>query len=380
MSLFAEISPSELSADHPVDFTRSIPPLPPAMASHLKAGLEQLARDPDLGLIARVAHPGGSAEDRQAAALWVTPRFRKPVAPDTVIVTNGTQSAILLLLEGLVGQGGLLLAESLSWGVVGHLARLAHVRLKGVPIDENGIIPEAFDALCRAERPKALYCNPTDHNPTTSMMPEARRLVIAEIARQHGVAIIEDDAIGLLHPDAPRPISALAPDVGWYVMGLTKCLAQGLRMAYIVGPSSSELERVIGLNLRLSYWVPSPITAAVVSRWMLDGTAARIAADIYEENKAREKLALAILKDADLVIKPAAMHVWLRLPQRIDRHAFIAELAGRGVLVRAAEMFSVDEAPPPNAVRLSLSSPLLRADVERGLRTIAGVLERSAEG
>ncbi|CCV03065.1 hypothetical protein MESS2_1000079 [Mesorhizobium metallidurans STM 2683] len=55
------------------------------------------------------------------------------------------------------------------------------------------------------------------------------------------------------------------------------------------------------------------------------------------------------------------MHVWLRLSAAHDRHAFAASLKNRQVLVRPAT-FAVDDTPPPNAVRLSLSSPLERGD------------------
>lgn len=363
------------SAKAIVDFTRSIPPMPAIFPAKVSRALADLAADPLLGLLARTAVAAGSDPDRDAGAIWLKRRFRHEIASDRLFVTNGTQSAVMLLLEGLVGRDGLLLAEQLSWGTVREIARRAHVRLKGLPIDEDGIIPEAFEAACKAERPSALYCNPTDQNPTTAIMPVERRVAIAEIARRYGVPIIEDDAIGSLHTDAPCPIAALAPDLVWYVMGLTKCIAHGMRLAYIVGPSAADLERVLGPARRLSYWAPNPLTTAMVSRWIMDGTADEICAAIRHESHARERLARQILDGSDLVSKPGAMHVWLRLGASRDRHEFADELKRRGVLVRPAELFAVDDTSVPNAVRLSLSSPLDRGDMERGLRIVASVLD-----
>ena len=207
-----------------VDFSRSIPPLPPLLADSLRATLAALSSETALAALVHNAPPGGSAHDRAAGAAWLAPRFGSSLPPEQIIVTNGTQNALFLLFEALVGQGGLLLAESLSYGVIRALADLAHIRIKGVPIDGEGLIPEAFERLCRAERPRALYCNPTDQNPTTAIVPQSRRTEIARIARQYGVPIIEDDPLGRLHLRAPPPIAALAPDITWYVMGLTKCL------------------------------------------------------------------------------------------------------------------------------------------------------------
>ncbi|WP_321897011.1 aminotransferase-like domain-containing protein [Burkholderia cepacia] len=348
--------------------------MPPFFRARLGTSLAALADDQNIDSLARTAVSGGAMVDREAGVKWLKPRFGDALTPDRVTVTNGTQSAMLLLLGTLVGQNGLLLAETLSWGAVRELARRAHVRIKGLPIDDDGIIPEAFETACRDLRPKALYCNPTDQNPTTAIMPEIRRRAIAEIARKYGVAIIEDDALGRLHPVAPLPIAAIAPELTWYVMGLTKCVAHGLRTAYIVSPSAAETERVMVPAQRLSFWAPNPLTATITSRWITDGTADEICAAIRLESALREELASSILAGADLASKPGAMHVWLRLGTRQDRHDLTARLKSQGVLVRPAELFSVDDTPVPNAVRLSLSSPLDRGNVERGLRTIAASL------
>ena len=144
--------------------------------------------------------------------------------------------------------------------------QIAGVRLHGLDIDADGIVPESFEAACRSLRPRALYCNPTVQNPTTAIMPAERRAAIADIARRYDVSIIEDDALGRLHLDAPKPIATLAPERTWYVMTTTKCLSHGLRLAYLVAPSSGAASRVIGPVEHLSYWHPAPLLAAMVTR------------------------------------------------------------------------------------------------------------------
>lgn len=357
------------------DFTRSIPPMPPIFRARLCSSLSDLASDPNLDMHVRTSVSGGRQFDREAGLKWLAPRLGDKVLADRMTITNGTQSAMLLLLEALVGQNGLLLTEALSWGAVREVARRAHVKIRGLPIDDDGIIPDAFETACRDLRPKALYCNPTDQNPTTAVMPEMRRRQIAAIARHYGLAIIEDDALGRHHPDAPAPIASIAPDITWYVMGLTKCIAQGLRLAYIVGPSLADTQQVMGPASRLSFWAPNPLTTAIATRWIIDGTAEEICTAIRHESSKREELASSVLSEADLVSKPGAMHVWLRLSPAKDRHQLTASLKHKGVAVRPAELFAVDDTPVPNAVRLSLSSPLERSQVEHGLQIIATALQ-----
>lgn len=361
-----------------VDFSRSIPPLPDIVAPHLRRTLAELAQRKDIDSVLRVAVTTGSEADRAAGAQWLQPRFRCPIPADRICVTSGTQSALLILLDVLVGQNNLLLSEQLSYGVISLVARHAHVRMKGLPTDDSGIIPAAFEESCRRDAPKALYCNPTDQNPTTATMPEARRIEIGAIARRYGIPIIEDDPLGRLHLDGPRPIAALAPDVTWYVMGLTKCLAHGMRVAYVVGPSAGDLARAVAPWMKLSYWAPQPLAAAIATSWIGDGTAEAISNAILEECIERQKLAARWLAGTGLVTEPTGMHSWLPVPEPLPRQALADDLRRAGVLVRTADLFSVDDTPAPNAVRLSLSSPLHRADVSRGLEIVAARLKGAA--
>jgi DNA-binding transcriptional MocR family regulator len=293
-----------------------------------------------------------------------------------VILTNGAQGALLLLLEHLVGNNGLLLSETLTYTPLDKLAARMHVRIQGVAIDEEGVVAEAFDAACRSARPRALYCNPTIHNPTTATMSMARRVLIAEIARKHGVSIIEDDPLGCLHPEAPPPIAALAPDICWCVISTTKCLAHGLRIAYVVGPSGEGLEKFLEPIRGLSHWFPSALSAALLTQWIESGVADEIAHAIRSELTARQKIAATILHGADILSPSGAMHLWLRLRPDIARAEFVEDLAQHGVRVRPADLFAVDGASPvPNAVRLSLSTPPDQAQVEAGLRIVAHRLE-----
>ncbi len=80
-------------------------------------------------------------------------------------------------------------------------------------MDDEGIDPDALQAACLRDKPKALYLNPTLLNPTTVTIPEKRREAIARIARRHRLPIIEDDAYGFIPQHGPPPFAAIAPDI-----------------------------------------------------------------------------------------------------------------------------------------------------------------------
>lgn len=371
------IHPSELAHldAAPVDFRRSLPPQIASLNAHLSAALAELGGRGDLSELMRQSVARGSEDDRAAGAALLAARFG--YAPDLsrVLVTNGTQNTVLMLLRLLVVNGGVLLAERLSYGVLRALSRLAGVQVHGVEIDHEGLMPDAFEAACRRFHPKALYCNPTVHNPTTSIMPSARRVQIADIARRYDVAIIEDDALGFLHADLPRPIAALAPDITWHVMTLTKSLGHGLRIAYLLTPEQPLAQRRLESVEHLSCWHCSPLAAAIANLWVANGAAAQMSHEIALECSAREHAARELLAGLDLRSAPGSMHVWLRLPESLPRAELIAKAERQGVLVRPSDMFAVDDQPAPNALRLSLSPPATLDVVRRGLRRIRHVID-----
>ncbi|MGV6876218.1 aminotransferase-like domain-containing protein [Pseudochelatococcus sp. B33] len=360
----------------PIDLSRSVPPVVQEFEDLVRLSFAQLAQTQgDIGERLRLAVLGGTDEDREIAAQFLSPRFGHPIDPGRIIVGNGTQNLLTLLLAELVGRGGLLLSEELTYTVLSLVTDRAGINLRGIAIDDGGLRSDAFADSCKRLRPKALYCNPTVQNPTTAIMPLARRLEIAEIARANGVAIIEDDVQGCLHNEAPPPVAAIAPDVTWYIMGLTKCVAHSTRIAYLVAPSAAEAARLMEPIKRLSMWSASPLSTVIINWLIRTNRIDAIVQAIRDESHARQALAVQHLPSDYLVTKPGALHLWLRLPAGWNREDFARMAEERGVLMRPADRFAVPGATIPEAVRLSLSSPEQRSDVELGLRIVTNLLD-----
>lgn len=357
----------------PIDLTTALPPSPPEFDEELRDTLATFSRQEQFGLAMRQNRPGGSIRDREAAVRWLAPRLGEELSVERVIVTNGTQSALMLILHALVGAGGVLAAEALTYVVLRTIAQRLGVTVVGVALDEEGIDPEAFEEICRTRKPKALYCNPTVHNPTAAVMSERRRAQIIEIARRYQVTIIEDDVLGAVHPEAPRPFSALAPEITWYVMSLSKCYAMGLRIAYLVAPSAEAQRQLVEPVHRLSSWFPSSLCVEVVSRWAFSNAGRRVAQAVRDEAIARQEIAGRILDGAHVRTAPGALHLWLSLPPQWSPNDFAAAARDRGVLVRPANLFAIDAAAVCDHVRVSLTGPASREDLRRGLTLLASL-------
>ena len=201
-----------------VDLGQNHPPEPAAQPQRaaLLAALGSLTGRADAGRLLDYPAAGGNDADREAGASWIE-RAGVPAAPEDVLVCTGSQHGLTVVLATLLEPADVLLTEALTYAGVKAVAGLLHLRLKGLAIDADGLRPDALEDACREGGAKALYLIPTHHNPTTAIMPEARRREIVAVARTHGLAIVEDDVHGLLPAERPRPIAALAPERSYYL-------------------------------------------------------------------------------------------------------------------------------------------------------------------
>ena len=117
----------------------------------------------------------------------------------------------------------------------------------------------------------------------------------------------------------------------------------------------------------------SPIGADLMSGWLEDGTAARIAEWKRHEVAARQAIVARVLEGHKYQTHPLSPHIWLQLPARWTSDAFVAEMRSRGVIIGAASEFTVGD-QQPRAVRICLGTPRTRAGLELALERIANVL------
>ncbi len=356
-----------------VDMTMNQPPPPddPALFERL-----DLAPGP-LGWM-RYPGPAEAEADRAAGVRWLAGRL-PGLQPDRLVVCPGVQGALTALLTTLTRPGDLICAEDLTYPGIIAAAGQFGLRLKGVAIDRDGIDPDSFADLCATQPPRLLYCNPTLHNPTTALMPAARREALAAVARRYGVAIIEDDIYGPLLADGPPPLAAVAPDLVYHVAGLSKCVSPALRLAYLVVPEARQAAR-LAQGLRATALMPAPLTARLATRWIGDGTAALMLAALRREAVARQAMAMARLPAASyMAARAEAFHLWLDVGPDWTRGGFAAQLRGQGIVLAPADAFAIG-GTAPEAVRVCLGAAADRQELAVVLDRLAAALARPAPG
>lgn len=365
------------SRDGLVDMGMNMPPRfdDAGLVARLWDGVAGLGAREGLDLLLRYQEAGGAARDRLAGAHWLAPRLG-PVPRDRILVCAGAQGALAAVLASLAAPGDIIAAEALTYPGFLALAAQLRLRLAAVAMDGGGLVPEAFDAICATHRPKALYCNPTLHNPTTATLSLARREALLAIARRHGVPVIEDDAYGALPVTPVPPLAALAPDLVYHVAGLAKCLSPALRIAYLVMPEGRTGARLTAA-IRATAAMASPLTAALATRWIEDGTAGKVLAAIRAETRLRQAITAAVVPPDWMQTDPEGFHLWLSLPPPWTRGEVAVRLRSLGISVVASDAFAAQpSAALPEAIRLGLGAPAGQPELRRSLGQVVELLDQ----
>ncbi|MGE0240653.1 MAG: PLP-dependent aminotransferase family protein [Parvibaculaceae bacterium] len=368
----ARLEPNRAQSDR-IDLTFNCPVQLPAQETALASALRDIAGSERLPLLMPYHRDWiGMPEHRQAASAWLARRGAHARADDIVVV-NGGQQAMSVILSALLEPGEIVAAEEMTDPGIKFLAANRHLTLKGLPIDAQGLIPEAFEAACRGGPLRALICCPNHQSPTLAVMPVERRQAIAAIAMKHDVLVIEDDVYGCFVESALPSIASFAPEQSYYVTSLSKIVCPGLRIGYIATPPGRARDLIPGLGA--TTWMASSLSAEIAYRWIESGTADRLAQAQRDELRRRQALAAEILAGQSFRSLPTGLHLWLDLPEAWRAESFVAQLRAQGVAVTPAEAFAVGHGLSRHAIRVSLGGATpSRSELQKGLEILADLL------
>lgn len=338
----------------------------------LQAALVEVSSGVNVQSLLRYQPLSENARFRAAGMEWLG-QCGVPDEEGGLVISAGAQNAGLALTLALTEPGDLILADEITYPGFLAMAEQTHRRVRGVPMDEEGMIPEALGEVCQREDPRALYLIPTLHNPTGMVIPERRREVLAAVAQDHDLFVLEDDTLRRLAPDPPPTVTSLIPDRSFFIGTLSKALCGGVRVAYISTPSRFEpaIQAAVGASL----FMPSPLLVEIATRWLEDGTASDTLRRKRREMEARHAMAREILGEGRVHSDPQSLYFWLSLPEGWRSPEFEGEARRRSVGVTPSRPFSVNAAHPPEGVRICLSAAETREGLERALGTLAHLLD-----
>ncbi len=291
------------------------------------------------------------------------------VSPQNITVTNGATGGMTVALMSVAPPGSTVATEAIGHHTLVPLARYLGFNLVGLPIDDDGILPDALDDACRHSDIRAMFVQPSVINPTATLMGSVRRAQLAEVARRHDIAIIENDVLGPLVEERAPPLAHFAPERTLYVTSFSKITVPGLRIGYLAAPDR-YVAAVANRHL-VSNWMATPMVAEIATKWVADGTAMELVR--WQRHAVRRRLDIAaeVLAGVTFRAHRDGLHLWLPLSDDRSEEGFVAQARLQGVAIAPGASFRISEAPWHPAVRISLGST-----TESELRAGLGVVTR----
>jgi len=286
--------------------------------------------------------------------------------PAQIVMTTGSQQGLDLIARVILEPGDVALVELPSY--IGGIIALhnAGAEMIGVRQDDGGIVisdlKEKIDRVrSEGRRLKCIYTIPNFQNPSGVTLEAERRNELVDIADEHDLLIIEDDAYFDLYftEDASRlvPLAALRPDRVVYLGTFSKVLAPGLRTAWLRAPE--ELAEKVELAKEGADISSSMLDQAIVIEAIREGLIERR----LPELRAFYKIRCRAMLDALGRFAPAGSRwtepiggffILMELAAEADATAMLPEAIDGGVAYVPGQPFFVDGSGA-NTLRLAYS-------------------------
>jgi 2-aminoadipate transaminase len=318
-------------------------------------------------------------------------RYGIEVTPANVLVTSGSQQALDLVGKLFVNSGDHILTEEPTY--VGALQAFTAYQAQylTVPVDEDGMRTDLLEEALRAG-PKFLYVLPNFQNPGGVTLSLERRWQLVELASRYGTPIVEDDPYGqlryegrhlppLVRIDAEHHGSARHghPYRGGviYLGSLSKTLAPGLRVGWIVAPGE-VVARLVQMKQGMDLHT-STFSQMVVHEVARGGFLDRHVRRVREVYGARRDAMLAALErffppGVGWTRPQGGLFLWATLPEGCDAAELLTEALKEKVAFVPGAAFHPNGGGR-NTMRLNFSYSRPEV-IEEGIRRLGGVVAR----
>ena len=299
--------------------------------------------------------PAGLPRLREALAAMLSATRGLAVDPGSVLVTRGSQMALALVARALTRPGDAIAVEHPGYRPAWEAFRIAGAEIVTLRVDEHGVDLQALQRVIARRSIRAVYVTPHHQYPTTVTLTVARRLALLQLAAQERFAIIEDDYDHEFHYSG-RPVlplaSADAAGLVIYIGTLSKVLAPGLRLGFIVAPGDL-IERLVAYRSFVDLQ-GDPVLESAVAELFEEGLIQRHVRKMRRIYRARlETLAAALRTQLGHFLtfrKPAGgTAIWVRAQDARTMTRWAHAARGAGVAFDSGAAFMMNGTATSNA-------------------------------
>ena len=309
---------------------------------------------------------------REKIANRLRSKFNIGTDDDSLLVLTGGQQGIDLTCKVLCNEDDVVICEEPSFIGALNAFRTYKTRLRGVPMDEDGMNTDALEEVLKSEpRAKLIYTIPTFQNPMGVTMSLEKRKKVYELAKKYGVVILEDNPYGELRfagEDLPSIKSFDTDGIVVYCGSFSKILSPGMRMGFVSAPAEIAAKMTVGKQVTDVH--SNIFFQMLVNRFLeeydIDEHIAKIRV-LYKEKC--EKMISCLEKNlpegCSITHPQGGLFIWCKLPESIDANVFSKELVKEKLAVVPGSAFLTDESAKTSCIRLNYSMPTLE-QIEKG--------------
>jgi DNA-binding transcriptional MocR family regulator len=298
---------------------------------------------------------------RLALADFLSDAYGIAVDPEPIFITNGNSQALDMVCTIFAKPGDTVFVEEPSYFLALDIFRNHHLKVVGIPLDQDGLIIEALEEALKIHRPAFLYTIPAFQNPTGFTLAVERRQRLVELSQQHNFLIVADEVYQLLNytMTPPKPMAAYVESGTVLSLGtFSKILAPGLRLGWIQA-AQPLIQRLSSAGYVISGGGLNPFASAMVRTVLEEGWQHEYLQELRQIYQARIEVMDAGLrqhfpKEVQYIKPGGGYFFWLRFPEQVDTNRFLAPAEAKQVGFRPGSKFSASGALR-NYMRLSFA-------------------------
>lgn len=300
--------------------------------------------------------------------------------PDEVLVTLGTQNSLYLINRLLTDRDTTVGVEEPGNFRLRALLTECGARIETLPVDDDGLVVSP-----RLQHCDWVYTTPSHQIPTAVSMPAARRRALVGAAIENDLLIVEDDyECELNYDEHPQPALRSMDTTGRvvYVAELTKVLAPGIRLGFIVANKAFIRQ---ARNLRRTLFSHPPLNNQRVAAYFLslgyyDAMMMRLSR-ILRARRLELRDALSNMRGVPLRISPqvGGTTYWVKAPKQFNVGYLVEEAAQHGVLLEPVERYYDNPRNAENCFRMGVTS-IPQERIVAGVRRLVDLIRHLVRG
>jgi DNA-binding transcriptional MocR family regulator len=300
------------------------------------------------------------------------------VDPDDIIITVGATEAINLCLQAVAQPGDTIAVETPTFYAILHAIERMGMRAVEIRTDPlTGIDLDALEALLKTQKIAACMVMPNFQNPLGSMMPDAHKQRLVDLAHQHNMPLIEDAVYSELFYGSAHPTSLKTYDRDGLVLhcsSFSKSLTSAYRVGWaIAGRYRAQVEKLKFLNTLATPTIPQRAIADYLTHGGYERHLRRVRRGLLQQRDLMRHFVLRFFPQGTRVSEPAGGYIlWVELPPAVEAMELYRRCLVQGITIAPGRIFAASNRYS-NFIRLNYSYAWT-AEIEKALKTVAAIV------